>query len=302
MALDDLDAAMPACVLERAHTHVGGAQHDDRLIEDLVLDEIVRLGKLLEPARHLPHPRPQQFGLHRVEVRVVVALLARPVRELHRVGHRKCRPLVFHDRHAASLSFGVRCRGRPTHRSVQYALDDDRRRGRRRCPCRCGRAGRRCRDHRYLSAVSRSRSGLLGAVARSRRGCRRHVVLEPLPRRSVRFGELHVRVPVLERAVRRVAVARALRATAGDRALPQPRGRPVRPSASHPIRRQGDLGPLRDGGRVVDRRRQRRNRAPNAVLHRRHGRPLGAVLPGRAGPRGLSRGVTPHRTVAGDAR
>ena len=64
-ALDDLDAAMAARVLERAHAHVVGAHHDDRLVEDLVLDEVVRLRDLLEPARHLPDPRPQQLGLHR---------------------------------------------------------------------------------------------------------------------------------------------------------------------------------------------------------------------------------------------
>ena len=87
-ALDDLDAPMAAGVLERAHAHVVGAQHDDRLIEELVLDEIVRLRDLLEPARHLPDARPQQLDLHLVEVGVEVALLANPVRELHRIGHR----------------------------------------------------------------------------------------------------------------------------------------------------------------------------------------------------------------------
>ena len=35
---------------------------------------------LLEPARHLPDPRPEQLGLQLVEVRVVVALLGDPVR------------------------------------------------------------------------------------------------------------------------------------------------------------------------------------------------------------------------------
>ena len=80
---------MAADVLERAHPHVVGAQHDDRLVEDLVLDEVVRLRDLLEPARHLPDARPQQLGFHLVEVRVEVALLGNPVRELHRVPHRR---------------------------------------------------------------------------------------------------------------------------------------------------------------------------------------------------------------------
>ena len=81
-ALGDPDPTMPAGVLEGSHAEVLGAHHDDRLVEELVLDEIVRLRDLLEPAGHLPDPGPQQFGLHLVEVRVEVALLAGPVREL----------------------------------------------------------------------------------------------------------------------------------------------------------------------------------------------------------------------------
>ena len=77
-ALDDLDAAVAAGVLEGPHAQVVGAHHDDRLVEDLVLDEVARLGDLLEPARHLPDPGPQQLDLHLVEVRVEVALLAGP--------------------------------------------------------------------------------------------------------------------------------------------------------------------------------------------------------------------------------
>ena len=65
--LDDLDAAVAARVLERPHAHVVGAQHDDRLVEELVLDEVVRLRDLLEPARHLPDAGPQllDFQLRR---------------------------------------------------------------------------------------------------------------------------------------------------------------------------------------------------------------------------------------------
>ena len=85
--------------------------------------------------------------------------------------------------------------------------DDRTARGRRR------RAGRRRRHHRHLPAVPRARSGLLRAAARGRRRRGRHVVLEPLPRRAVRLRELHVRLPVLEGAVRRVGVAGALRAS-----------------------------------------------------------------------------------------
>ena len=96
-------------------------------------------------------------------------------------------------------------------------------------------------------------------------------------------------------------MAGALRGTAGDRALPQPRGGPVRPAAAHPLRRQGHVGGLRRAGGPLDGRGQPRHRGPGAVLRRRHRRPLGAVLPGRAGAGGLRGRVVPHRVVAGGA-
>ena len=171
-----------------AHPHVVGAQHDDRLIEELVLDEVARLRDLLEPARHLPDPRPQQLDLHLVEVGVEVALLGNPVRELrvHRVGHRECRPLPIHDRHVGN---GIR-----TGRYNSPRHGTPRTRSRRR------RAGRRRRHHRHLPAVPRSRSRLLRAAARGRRRRRRHLVLEPLPRGAVRLGELHVRATCSRRS------------------------------------------------------------------------------------------------------
>ena len=76
----NLDAAVAARVLERAHAHVVGAHHDHRLVEELVLGVVVRLRDLLEPARHLPDAGPQLLGLQRVEVGVEVALLGDPVR------------------------------------------------------------------------------------------------------------------------------------------------------------------------------------------------------------------------------
>ena len=67
------------------------------------------------------------------------------------------------------------------------------------------------RHHRHLPAAPRPRGGLLRAAARGRRRRRRHLVLEPLPGRPVRLRELHVRLPLLAGAVRRVGVAGALR-------------------------------------------------------------------------------------------
>ena len=119
--LDDLDAAVAARVLERPHLHVVGAHHDDRLVEDLVLDEVARLRDLLEPARHLPDPGPQQLALHRVEVRVEVALLAArgpgpPSRRAPGV------PTTSDPRspRRAPSPLGVRCRGRYTNPTGRY--------------------------------------------------------------------------------------------------------------------------------------------------------------------------------------
>ena len=230
---------------------------------------------LLEPARHLPDPGPEQLGLHLVEVRVEVALLAGPVGELHGVGHRECRPFPIHDRHAGPLSSRRAfrrsvyspstgrykfCAGTQERRTctpvatmrlpdgliAAEAHDIPRTRtgpelgpaGRRR-----RRAGRRRRHHRHLPALPRPRGRLLRPAARGRRRRRGHLVLEPLPRGPVRLGELHLRLPVLEGAVRRVGVAGALRRAAGDRALPQPRGGPLRPPAPHAVRRHGSPRP-----------------------------------------------------------
>ncbi len=90
---------------------------DDRLVEDLVLDEVVGVRDLLEPASHLPDPRPEQLGLQLEEVGVDVPLLRDTVRELHRMGHRKCRPLLVHDCHGSPLQRSV-C-AKYTNRSVQ---------------------------------------------------------------------------------------------------------------------------------------------------------------------------------------
>jgi hypothetical protein len=66
---------MAARVVEGANVVVVQPHDDHRLVEDLVLHEVATRGNLLGPARHLPHPGPEQFGLERVELLVVVALL-----------------------------------------------------------------------------------------------------------------------------------------------------------------------------------------------------------------------------------
>ena len=84
-------------------------------------------------------------------------------------------------------------------------------------------------------------------------------------RGALRLGELHLRLPVLKGAVRGVGVAGAFRRAAGDRALPQPCGRSVRPTAPHPLRRPGHVRRLRRAGRAVDGDRRQRHRHPGAA-------------------------------------
>ena len=93
VAFHQLYAAMAAGVVVGPDVLAVDADHDDRLVEDLVLDVVAGLGDLLESARHLPHPRPEQLVLQRVELRVVVPLLGDPVGGLHRPRHRKRSPV-----------------------------------------------------------------------------------------------------------------------------------------------------------------------------------------------------------------
>ena len=89
---------------------------------------------------------------------------------------------------------------------------------------------------------------------------------------------------------------------ARDRALPQPRGRPVRPPPPHALRRRGHLGrrgTSRSGTWLVTTERRRDDRDP--VPRRRDRRAVGAVPPRRPRPGRLPRRAAPHRTVAGRA-
>ncbi len=146
------------------------------------------------------------------------------------------------------------------------------------------RARRRWGHHRYLPALPGAGSGLLRAAARGGPRRRGHLVLESLPGRALRLGELHLRLPLLAGAVRGLGVAGALRRTARDRALPEPRGGPVRPPAPHALRRPRDVGRLRRAGRAVDGDRRHRHGHPGTPLRGRHRCPLHPVLPRRARP------------------
>src|SRR5204862_5088658 len=91
----------------------------------------------------------------------------------------------------------------------------------------------------------RPRRGRAGArrCARSRRD----LVLEPLPRRTIRLGELYLRLFVLEGIARRVALEGTLFGAAGELALSQLCRGQIRSAQIHAVQLQGRGGALRRG-------------------------------------------------------
>ena len=114
---------------------------------------------------------------------------------------------------------------------------------------------RRRRRRRHLPDQAAGRPRHRGHRARGRRRSRRHLVLEPLSRRALRFGELHLRLLLLARAARRMALEGALLRPAREPALPQPRRRQVRPAPAHAVQLPGRRGALRRGREPVAPRR-----------------------------------------------
>src|SRR5574337_1977416 len=102
-------------------------------------------------------------------------------------------------------------------------------------------------DHRRghcrpIPALPPARAGTRGASDGSRRQRRRHLVLEPLSRRARRFAVARVSVLVLPGAEQRVELERTISRTAGNRALPEFRGRSLRPrSEEHTSELQSPL-------------------------------------------------------------
>ena len=133
----------------------------------------------------------------------------------------------------------------------------------------------------HVHAASPARSRHVGPRVRGGQRRRRHLVLEPLSRRALRRREHAVLLLVLAGAAAGMAVERAVRLAAGDPALRQPRRRPVRPAARHPVRHAGDR-----------RRASTRRRIAGTVRTDRGDRRLGAAL--RDGDR-----LPVHRARAG---
>ena len=94
---------------------------------------------------------------------------------------------------------------------------------------------------------------------------------------------------------------RALRGAAGDRALPQPRGRPVRPPAPHALRHEGHLGRVRRAVRDVD--GDAPTTAPRSGRGSSSPRPACSrcrTFPDVPGPRGLRGASSTTRALAGE--
>ena len=86
--LRELDAAMPAMVVERLDGLLVDTHDDHGLVEDLVDDEVAGLFDLLEPAGHLPDVRPEFFALEAVELGVVIPTCVDAIGPRH--GERNC--------------------------------------------------------------------------------------------------------------------------------------------------------------------------------------------------------------------
>ena len=82
--LGEFHAAMTTVVVERLDGLCIDAHDDDRLVEDLVHDEVAGLFDLLQPAGHLPDVRPELLLLELVELAVVVPAGIDPVGARHR--------------------------------------------------------------------------------------------------------------------------------------------------------------------------------------------------------------------------
>ena len=96
-----------------------------------------------------------------------------------------------------------------------------------------------------VPALPAARTRFSRARVRGRHRCRRHLVLEPLSRRALRFRKLFLRLFVLEGVAAGMGVVGAFCRPAGDAALSQLRRRQVRPAPRYPVSQPGDGGGLR---------------------------------------------------------
>ena len=82
-ALRQLRRPMAARIVQRLHRTVLLAHDQDGVPHDLVLDEVARIGDLLQPRRHLPRVGPEMLLLQLEELPRVVPLLGYLDRRRH---------------------------------------------------------------------------------------------------------------------------------------------------------------------------------------------------------------------------
>ena len=170
---------------------------------------------------------------------------------------------------------------------------------------RAGRSGRRGHRgggvRRHVHAAPTPRDGAVVAGVRAGQRGGRHLVLEPLPRCSLRHREHGVQLPVRRRPPAGVVLDGALRPPARDPRVREPRRRPLLAARRHRVRHQRAVGDLRRGRRSVDGdggRPERRARGDRAVRGDGHRLPVVGQHAGLPGHRFVRGRDLPHRSLA----
>ncbi len=115
------------------------------------------------------------------------------------------------------------------------------------------RRGRDRRRRRWpLPIASIARPGPFGKGVRQRIRRRRNMVLEPVPRRPLRLGRLHLPVPVLRGPLQRLELEREISRPAGDRTVDALCRRPPRPAQGHRLRHDDQERALQRSDRPLD--------------------------------------------------
>ena len=130
-----------------------------------------------------------------------------------------------------------------------------------------------------VPALPAARTGFSRAGIRGRHRCRRHLVLEPISRRALRFGELFLRLLVLQGIAAGMGMVGAFCRPAGDAALSQPCRRQVRPAPRYPVSQPGDGGGLRGRDAKLDHHARRRQPLRHAFPDHRDRAPVDPTLP-----------------------
>ena len=149
------------------------------------------------------------------------------------------------------------------------------------------RRGGGCWLCRLVSAASVAQGRLYRDRAGRSRRRRRHLVLEPLPWRTLRHPDHRLQLHLRSGAGDRVEMVGEIRHPAGNPALPRFRDRALWPAARHPLSHQGDGGELGSGHGALAAcdLRWRDNILP--LLHHGHRLPLRAKAAGDRWRQGL---------------